>query len=349
MLFISRRSRTQRPDRRFRPELGRLEDRITPAAAYLLAVGAGAGGLPAVRMLTAVGAVQREFLAYDAGFFGGVRVGTGDVNRDGVPDIVTGAGPDGGPHVKVFDGATGAPLASFFAYDAAFAGGVYVAAGDVNGDGFADVITGAGAGGGPHVKVVDGAALLAGSLSDLRSFMAYNVGFPGGVSVAAADFNGDGRAEVVTGAGPGGGPHVEVFNGGDGGVVGSFFAFGPDFPLGILVAAGPVGDLGVAIVVVGDSMDSVAIFNFQGGTVGGFTPYPVFSHSQIPLTVAVGDATGDGLGDVILGRGPDGGTHVWIFDGTDRSPPPPIDALGLHPVFSFDAFDPAFPGGVFVA
>ncbi len=59
----------------------------------------------------------------------------GDVNGDGRADIVTGAGPGGGPHVRVFSGVDLAVLASFFAYDPGFHGGVSVAAGDINGDG----------------------------------------------------------------------------------------------------------------------------------------------------------------------------------------------------------------------
>ncbi len=55
----------------------------------------------------------------------------GDLNGDGKADIVTGTGPGGGPHVRVFDGATGAPIAgpigSFFAYSPASTGGVFVA------------------------------------------------------------------------------------------------------------------------------------------------------------------------------------------------------------------------------
>src|SRR5262249_8761826 len=147
----------------------------------------------------------RSFFAYDPKFAGGVYVASGDVNGDGRADIITGAGPGGGPHVKVFDGATGAELASLFAYAPSFAGGVTVAAGDVRGHGRADIITGAGPGCGPHVKVFD-----ATTFAEVTSFFAYAPSFSGGVFVAAGDVTGDGRADVITGAGPGGGPQVKV-------------------------------------------------------------------------------------------------------------------------------------------
>jgi hypothetical protein len=85
-----------------------------------------------------------------------VFVASGDVNGDGFADIVTGSDAGAGPHVKVFNGQTGSELHSFLAYDVSFQGGVRVAAGDVNGDGFADIITGAGAGGFGAVKMFDG-------------------------------------------------------------------------------------------------------------------------------------------------------------------------------------------------
>src|SRR5207249_11523113 len=116
---------------------------------------------------------------YDTAFRGGVTVAAADVNGDGTDDIITGAGPGGGPHVKVFDGASGALLASFFAYDAAFHGGGFVAGGDVDGDGEAEIITGAVPGGGPHVKVFTGGGAV------LASFVAYEAAFGGGVSVAS--------------------------------------------------------------------------------------------------------------------------------------------------------------------
>jgi hypothetical protein len=94
----------------------------------------------------------------------------------------------------------------------------------VNGDGRADIITGAGAGGGPHVAVFSGA-----NLQLLASFFAYDPFFPGGVNVAAGDVDGDGHADIITGAGPGGGPHVAVFSGASLQLLASFFAYDPFF------------------------------------------------------------------------------------------------------------------------
>jgi hypothetical protein len=102
--------------------------------------------------------------------------------------------------VRIWNGTDLTELGGFFAYDPAFRGGVFVAAGDVNGDGKADIITGAGPGGGPHVRIWNGA-----DFTELGGFFAYDPAFRGGVFVAAGDVTGDGVADIVTGAGPGGG------------------------------------------------------------------------------------------------------------------------------------------------
>lgn len=191
-----------------------------------------AGMPPLVRVFDGnTGDVLRSFFAYSSFFLGGVRVAAGDVNGDGRADIITGPGPGGSPNVKVFNGANFGLHKSFFAFSSDFSGGVYVAAGDVNGDGRADIITGAGPGGGPHVSVFDG-----GSNQLLHSFFAFSSNFQGGVRVAAGDVNGDGRADIITGAGPGGGPHVHVFDSQNRSPLHSFFAYDSDFQGGIFVA-----------------------------------------------------------------------------------------------------------------
>ena len=123
-------------------------------------------------------------------FAGGVRVAAGDVDGDGRADIITGAGPGGGPHVRVFSGVDLHELASFYAFDPTFAGGVSVAAGDIDGDGHADIITGAGPGsGGPTSRrdsweaVPGGPAFQWRRLPRIGTFMAFGIGT--GVSVGS--------------------------------------------------------------------------------------------------------------------------------------------------------------------
>lgn len=101
------------------------------------------------------------------------------------PIFVTAPGPGGGPHVLVFNARTGALIVGFFAYDPSFTGGVRVAAADVNEDGVPDVITVPGTGGGPHVRVFDGAALQNAQVVELYGLLAYNPAFTGGVYIGA--------------------------------------------------------------------------------------------------------------------------------------------------------------------
>src|SRR5581483_9062257 len=112
------------------------------------------------------------------------------------------------------------------------------------------IITGAGPGGKPEVKVFDGQSILKGQLSVLYDFYAYVPGFTGGVTVAAADLNGDGVADIITGPGPGGGPQVNVYDltKFDPSFMGrqwnpnvaAFYAYAATFSGGVFVAAGDV-------------------------------------------------------------------------------------------------------------
>lgn len=225
--------------------------------------GAGSGGGPQVGTFTPAGVPISSYLAYGPSFTGGVYVGAGDWNNDGVADVVTGPGAGMGPNVRVLSGASTTQLASFNAFGPSFTGGVRVAAGDINNDGYADVIAGAGPGGGPQVTVVSGF-----NGSTLRSFFAYDAGFSGGVFVASGDVNGDGYADIVTGADSGGTPHVRVFSGDTGLELMSFFAYAPGFTGGVRVAAGDVNGDGIAEIITGAGPGSgphVKVFSGQTG------------------------------------------------------------------------------------
>src|SRR5207245_3712630 len=110
-----------------------------------------------------------------------------------------------------------------------FTGGVNVAAGDLIGTGKADIIASAETNSGPLVRVFSQSGAL------LQSFFAYATTFTGGVNVAARDVDGDGRADIVTGAGPNGGPHLKAFRGTDLAPLRSAFPFDPGFLGGVFV------------------------------------------------------------------------------------------------------------------
>jgi hypothetical protein len=94
-------------------------------------------------------------LAYTPTFTGGIYVAAGNVDGVGNDEIITGTLVDGGPDVRVFNGASSAKVDEFSAYDPTSRGGVTVAAVDLNGDGHAEIITGNGPGGPPLCRIWD--------------------------------------------------------------------------------------------------------------------------------------------------------------------------------------------------
>jgi hypothetical protein len=286
-------------------------------------------------------------------------------------DVIVGPGTGTKPRVIVVDGTklnfvqpnhqigASAFLASFFAYDAKSVNGVFVASGDVNGDGRAEVITAPGSGALP-VKVYDGAKV--GQVgAQLATFLAYVPSYAGGVTVAAGDVNGDGRADVITGMVTNG-SRVNIVDAtklnqvqvsgqiAGAALLGSFLAFAPsnkrgvfvgagDFNLDgrdeLLVGAGPGGPPTVKVVnggqlneVAADGriLDAALLQNFQAFDAtftGG-------------VRVAALDLNLDGIPDLIVGAG-----------ATNRSRVRALDGLTLAELDSFFAFGTA--KGVFVA
>ncbi|MBX9628205.1 MAG: VCBS repeat-containing protein, partial [Gemmataceae bacterium] len=205
------------------------------------------GGGPRVSIFSVVdgAAVPRAnfFAIDDPAFRGGARAAAGDVNGDGVPDLVVSAGFGGGPRIAVYDGKSlfGTPVKlvnDFFAFEPALRNGAFVAVGDVTGDGAGDLIFGGGPGGGPRVLVADGkqlltigpAAVLAAPVANFFSGPAD--GNRGGVRVAVRDEDGDDRADLVTGTGEGQPARVRVYPGKDlgGGPVADYDPFGGLIP-----------------------------------------------------------------------------------------------------------------------
>jgi hypothetical protein len=271
--------------------------------------------------------------------------GAGAAQSLGAPVIVTGAGPGGGPNVRVFSNSGGAMLANFFAYGPTFPGGVHVTTGDFDGNGRREIVTAPGQGGAPTIRIFN----IDGSDTGIL-FNAYNSDFMGGVWVAAGDVNNDGRAELITGAGPGGGPDVRgwAIDVGKKLVtqIGSFFAYGPFFPGGARVATSDL--FGTGNNAQPDGRDEiltgpgpgggpdVQTWEFNGPNQiqakgGGYVYGSTFTGG-----VFVGGDSPQGH-DILTGAGAGGGPHVKAINSQDLFPA------------GFFAYDAGFTGGVSVA
>jgi hypothetical protein len=155
----------------------------------------------------------------DPNFRGGCRPAAADVTGDGTPDLLVAAGFGGGPRLAGFDGASvaaGNPVrafADFFVFEQTLRNGAYVTAGDLNADGYADVIAGGGPGGGPRVLALDGKRVLANAHEPLANFFAGDPTSRGGVRLVVKDLDNDVRADLVTAAGTGDGSAVRRYTG----------------------------------------------------------------------------------------------------------------------------------------
>jgi hypothetical protein len=236
------------------------------------------------------------------GFPGGVAVATGDITGDGVSDYIAGAGAGGGSHVKAFDGVTGALIRSFIAFEG-FNGPVSVAAGDINGDGLAEIIVGAPVNG--HVKAFDGA-----TGAPTRSFLGFE-GFNGAVAVGAGDLNGDGFAELLVGAAANG--HVKAFDGQTHTLVLSFLAY-VDFTGAVRIAGGDTDGDGFAEIITSAGSAATHVKVFDGRTQGLEGSFIAFPNAPFGASVGVTDVNGDGIDDILVTPAT-GVQHVKHFAG----------------------------------
>jgi FG-GAP repeat len=278
--------------------------------------------------------------------FGAAVAGAGDVNGDGFADIIVGARYDNtmgtfAGSASVFSGLDGSLLHNFFGDDPEDRLGAAVAgAGDVDGDGFDDVIVG---------SIFDNTvAFWAGSArvfsgftgETLHEFLGDSSFHLFGSSVAGAgDVNGDGTPDLIVGTqeddtNGGNAGMARVFSGKDGSILFTFLGDSAGDSLGLSVnGAGDVNGDGHADLIVGapladaaapdggmarvlSGLDGSVLLEFHGSGDG---------HHLGSFVSGLGDSDGDGLADLLVGAEfDDGGTGLAvgsarIYSGADGS------------------------------
>jgi hypothetical protein len=281
-------------------------------------------------------------------YTGGVRVAVGDVTGDGVADVVAGSNGDLAAQVRVIDGATGAVRPGELLGQPSYTGTVCLSAGDVTGDGVADVAVGTNEGR-PRVRVFRGGDFA--KLADFRP--GPSSGFRGQTQVALADVNADGTADLVATARYSNGIRFYGFDGDTLRpnttrlkVFANFTLAASAWPNGQTLSAGDVTGDGYADLVLGSATgDSPQLVVYSGQSLVGSNTrvkvadfVPAGASSATPVRVAVRDVNGDGIPDILTASG----ELVTAFRGGN------LPATGRPAVlWSFDP-DPAAAGGVIV-
>jgi len=232
-----------------------------------IVTGAGPGGGPQVRVFETDGTFINQFFAYNSNLTHGIFVGVGDLDSDGVAEILTSPDAGGNGEVRWFN--LQGEQNGFIKPVGASAISLRVAAGDINNDGSDEIIVGSGSGSNPMVWLFDGGGTF------ISSFEAYAATYNKGIYVEAGDLDGDGSDEIVTGTDYGGGPHVRVFKA-DGSVVSSFFAYDPNFRGGVRVAVADLDNNGTSEIYTAAGPGGgphLRVFNTSGTVIGGFFPF----------------------------------------------------------------------------
>jgi len=230
--------------------------------------GTGLTGGPHIKVFSAKGELISQFFAFDKDNRNGVNIAVGDLNNDGIDEIIVGAGSGDEPMVRIFD-YKGNKKRQFMAYAKGFRGGVNVAVGDVDGNGYGEIITGPGLGGGPQVRIFSQYGVITGQ------FYAYDKNYRGGVNVAILKIHTGARikkAKIVTAPALNSEPLIRVFDN-HSRIENQFLAYQKEFQGGVNIATADFDTDGIDEIITGaagNGSPHIRMFKKKGELLNSF-------------------------------------------------------------------------------
>lgn len=311
----------------------------------LLAVGAeiGVGSTPVVRLVdSATGAIIAQATAFEPTFRGGVRVAMGDLDGDGVAEVIAASGPGRIGEIRVFrqqtSGSTTSlvelPVYRTLPFGKAYTGGVEISAGDLDGDGRDDLVAAMSRGRGTVNAFRSVIAADPIENTPYRSFTPFSPRFDGGATVTVADVGtfsrgrltnaaaADGRMEIVVGSGAGMRSTVLVYDvSATPRVVTTILPFPVRQVGGVSVSAGRLNTDTIDDIIVAAGRGGGSLARVYNGRVDQAAPAALVSSTAFaslgrpnaPVFMAPIDLDGDGRVDRFYGTQGDAGGSQGVL------------------------------------
>lgn len=307
----------------------------------ILTIGSDAGPAPLRARVYDAATLElvTEFIPYGA-FTGGVRVASGDLNGDGIPEIVTAPGVGHVAEFVVRDLVNNSSTSVLNTVaDPDPMGGYQIAVGDVTGDAKNDIVTSTGPGVMNVIRVYVnespqvGDAGYTGAVTLLRNqakfpqilpYFIVDPNFVGGSTVGVGDFNRDGIGDIAIGSGPDTRPNptmratVRVLDTKSFSFVrDDFLPFGAGLYFGgVNIAVADINLDGTPDVVAGTQTGSRGFVEVLDGFYSGRTilrtasaPTQLLNIDPVgsdppnsPIQVATVDIDGDGIPEIFTGQ-----------------------------------------------
>ncbi len=206
--------------------------------------GVRSNGGPHLRVFDSYGNIKLTpgFFAYNKNLDTGVQITCADINGDKIDEIVTVGGKKDKKQLKIFD-----PYGNLQKeIDLEFKGkNIKVSKIDLGGDGIEEILVAGGWHDQPKAQIYRA------DLSLINEFLVYAKNFSGGINVAGADVDKDGKGEIITTPGLLGGPHLRIFDSyGQEKMTYKTFIFDNNFRGGLSLAVGDVDGDGQSEIIV---------------------------------------------------------------------------------------------------
>lgn len=279
------------------PPVGGIDQGVSNS---MILAGLGSGTYPKVRILEPdTYALRKEFIAFRTTNRYGTHVDAGDLDNDGIAEVIVGTGPGSQAAFRVFRD-DGTKLATIYPFGIKSYAGVTIAVADVNGDGRDEIVAGA-ASRSAAVRVFS-FDMLTNQATEIAAIPKLSATYRSGYNVAAGDLDLDGRAEIIIGRRANGSGY-RVFSYNDTPTLVqdmSLVAYPRTFASGVQVATGDInGDgRGDVLVVPGRGYySSVRAYTDSGDLIGFFKPFSTSFYGGAVLTTY--DVNDDGVDEIL--------------------------------------------------